>query len=189
MPGKSRNGNKKYSLGVKLNDGLMDVELPSGHTIQARRPGVQGLVAAGLLDNFDELTALVQTEHIEPNTTGRPVAGLPKVDGDQSKATAESLMRDPKKLETALHLMDRLAVYVIVQPPAWIDYQGKDETDEAWEARKAQAESEEMYPVRQIDLDDKMFLLNWAVGGSSDLAGFRAGTNELLGSVQAGPAV
>lgn len=187
MPGKTKNS--KYSLGAKTNDGKTEVKLPSGHTILARRPGVQGLVAAGLLDNFDELTALVQTEHIERASTRAPVAGQPLVTPAQAASAAEDLMRNPKRLATAFHLMDRLAAHVIVEPAVWIDYQAEDEPDEAFAKRKAEAEAEERFPVREIDMDDKVFLLNWAVGGSSDLAAFRAGTNELLGSVEAGPAV
>lgn len=188
MPGKGRNGpgktTNKYSLGVRTNDGLHDVDLPSGHTVQARRPGVQGLIAAGLLDNFDELTAIVQVEHIEPQTPkGRSASATPKVTPDQAQSAAEVLLKDKEKLATAFHLMDRLAAFVIVQPPVWVDYQGKDEPDGEWEARQAKAAEDGAYAVREIDIEDKTFLLNWAVGGSSDLAAFRQGTNELMGNL------
>lgn len=186
MPGKTRNGNKKYSLGAKTDDGLHDVDLPSGHTVQAKRPGVQGLIAAGLLDNFDELTALVQTEHIEPQTPkGRSAAASQKVTPDQTKAAAEALMKDPSKLATAFHLLDRLVAHIVVQPPVWIDYQGKDEPDEEWEARQDKAKEDGAYAVREVDIEDRMFLLNWSIGGSADLTAFRAGTNELMGNLAA----
>lgn len=191
MPGKNRtNGPKpasKYTLGSKTsNSGLHDVLLPSGATCQARRPGVQGMIAAGVLDNFDELTALVQSEHITPKIPkGQSAAAAAKVSAAQTQGAAEALIKDKGKLHTALTLMDRLAAYVIVQPPVWVDYQLMDEPDEAWAKREAEAEESGALAIREVDIDDKMFLLNWAVGGSSDLAAFRTGTNELLGDLAA----
>ena len=187
MPGKSKS-NGKYSLGVKTENGLHDVELPSGHTVQARRPGVQGLVAAGLLDNFDELTAIVQTDHLE-RVGPRSVAGTPKVTAEDTRNAAEAVMRDPKKIATALHMMDRLAAHVIVQPPVWIDYQQEGESDEDFAKRSAEAQASGAYAIREVEIEDKMFLMNWAVGGSADLAAFREETGKLLGSVEAGPAI
>lgn len=175
MPGKNRTtGKKSYTLGQRQRSqfGLFDVELPSGDTCQAKRPGVQGLIQLGLLDNFDQLTAIVQMDHIAPNT---PVAARPKVTDGQMRDAAVALMNDPEALGGLLHMLDKLVAGIVVQPPVWIDYQVKDETDEAWEARQAKAEADDAVAVREIDMDDKMFLMNWAVGGSADLAAFRKG--------------
>lgn len=177
MPGK-----KKYTLGQTGQSGLHDVTLPSGATCQARRPGVQGLIAAGLLDNFDQLTALVQTEHIDPKNP-RKAAAAKKVTASDIPEAAMAVMRDPELMLTGFHLMDKLAAYIVVQPPVWIDYQGKEESDEDWERRQREALQLEAVAVRTIDPDDKMFLMSFATGGSQDLAGFRQGTSELLGNL------
>lgn len=188
MPGKTKAGVDplaKYTLGQKArkNNGLHEVLLPSGETCLARRPGVQGLIEAGLLDNFDQLTALVQTEHIDPHTVAGQISASRKVTAEQTQTAAQVLMADKEKLGTALNMMDRLAAYVVVAPPVWIDYQLKDEPDAEWLARRIKAEEDGALAIREVDMDDKMFLLNWAVGGSSDLAAFRTGTNELLGDL------
>lgn len=183
MPGKPKKASK-YTLGRQSSDGGHDLELPSGATCRARRPGVQGLITAGLLDNFDQLTALVQTEHIDPHTPKGQIAAARKVTADDV-ASAASIMADKEKLHTAFLTMDRIAAYCIMEPVVWIDYQLKDESDEDWDKRQAKATEDEALAVREIDLDDKMYVLNWAVGGVADLAAFRAGTNELLGNVAA----
>lgn len=183
MPGKTRpakaasKANGKYSFGKSESD-LHDVTLPSGGIVQARRPGVGGLIEMGLLDSFDDLTALVQTEHIDSKDG--------KVTPEQAKAAAENLMANKESLAAALHLIDKLTVGVVVQPLVWVDYQLEGESDEDWLKRKEQAEEDEAFPVRKVDLDDKMFLLNWAVGGTPDLKAFREGTQQLVADVAAG---
>lgn len=176
---------KKYTLGQKANAAaLIDITLPSGATCQARRPGVQGFIAAGVLDNFDQLTSLVQTEHIDKNTSAGQ-ARAARVSREQAKQAAAGMMADPEKLATSFQMIDRLVAYSITQPAVWIDYQLTGEDDEAWAKRQAEAEAMEETPVavRDIDLADKMFLLTWAVGGSSDLAAFREEFSVALGGV------
>ena len=173
MPGKV----KKYTLGQAPD--LHDVTLPSGATCQAKRPGVQGMIEAGLLDSFDELTALVQSEHIAPKTP-QGMAAAEKVTPGQVKSATDILMADPSKLATAFHLIDRMVAGVVVQPPVWVDYQLKDEPDEEWTKRQEKALEDEALAVRSIDLDDKMFLVEWSIGGSGDLTSFRKGRQELM---------
>jgi hypothetical protein len=180
MPGK-----QKYTLGSKAKaNEFHDITLPSGATCQARRPGVQGLISIGILDSFDELTALVQTEHIGPNTTGGP-GGQAKVTPDQAQAAGRAILADKDKLATTFWLMDSITAYCITTPSVWIDYQTKDETEDEFNIRSEQAAKDGSVAVREIDLDDKMFILSWAMGGTSDLAAFRQGTQELMGSVEA----
>lgn len=175
-----------YTLG-KASD-LHDLTLPSGATCQARRPGVQGLIAAGLLDNFDELTALVQTEHIGPNSL-KGIAAASKVTPDDVAHVAKILNEDKGKIHTAFLLVDRLAAYVVTEPKVWVDYQFKDEAEEKFAERAKKAKEDGAIPVRAIDLDDKMFLLQWAVGGTSDLNAFREGSKALMANVDASQAV
>lgn len=189
MPGK-----KKYTLGSKKDAGLFDVTLPySGETCQARRPGAQGLIEAGILDSFDDLTSLVQTEHIEPNTP-KGIAARDKVTKEDELAAGKAFLADPEKLNTAVSLIDRLTAYVITQPVVWIDYKlkvkdssAKDgeriETDEEFNVRKAAAEAVDAVSVRVLDIDDKMWLMQWAMGGEADLKGFRQGSESNVGDV------
>jgi hypothetical protein len=164
----------KYTLG-QASEGH-DLTLPSGATCRARRPGSQGLIDAGLLDSFDELTSLVKTEHLDRGK---------KITAADTLAAVESFSANKDKFHSALLLMDRLAVAVVIQPKVWIDYQLIDETDAAFNKRKKAAADDHAIPVRLIELEDKSFLLQWAIGGSSDLKSFREGSEELMADVVA----
>jgi len=166
-----------YTLGQASD--LHDLTLPSGDTCQARRPGVQGLISAGLLDSFDELTALVKTEHLDKHD----IKAAAKVTPEDAKSAVDTLMADPSKLATAFQMVDRLVAGVVTQPKVWVDYQLKDEIDEDYAKRVKRAAEDEAIPVRAVDLDDKMFILQWAIGGSSDLAVFREGREQLMADV------
>jgi hypothetical protein len=170
----------KYTLG-KSSD-LQDLILPSGATCQARRPGVQGLIAAGLLDSFDDLTSLVKTEHLDTKSL-KGIASTPKITAEDTKAAIDLLSGDQTKLHAAFLMIDRLTAYVVTQPKVWIDYRlmvdvdgvKREENDEEFAKREAMATEQDAIAVRLIDLDDKVFLMQWAVGGSSDLTLFREG--------------
>lgn len=184
MPGKSRN-NSKYTLGRRRDQGeFLDLTLPSGNTCQVRRPGVVQMIREGVLDNFDELTALVQSEHIEPKTPAGQIAAARKVEAADVQGAIKNLMTDKDKLLSAFHLVDKIVVAAVSQPPVWVDYQGADETDADFAIRQRRAEADEAVAVRDIDLDDKVFIVNWAVGGSSDLKSFREERDKLVDGVE-----
>lgn len=172
---------KQYGLGRR--EVLMDLELPSGSICLARRPGVQGFIAAGVLDSFDSLTGLVQTEHVAKKSA-RPQ----RVSQAQIAAAAASFSADADKMKTGFQLIDRLVCHTVAQPETWIDYQMKDETDDAWAER--QADHEENHPdamgISEVVIEDKFFIMQWAVGGSADLEKFRkelpAGLADLAAS-------
>lgn len=178
----------QYNLGADSDDDpsqLFDLTLPSGQRCQARRPGIQGLIEAGMLDSFDQLTSIVQQEHIEPKTP-QGIARAAKVTDEQAAAAATALAMDKDKLAAALLLMDKLTVYVVTQPKLWVDYkmmvdvpgskEQREETDDEFNKREELASKSKAVAVRRVKIDDKMFLLNWAVGGSGDLAPFRPGS-------------
>lgn len=172
-----------YTLGQDLGsnaEGLFNLELPSGATCQAQRPGVQGLIAAGVLDSFDSLTSLVNVEHVQKHTAAG-MAQAARVSRQQAAKAAAGLMADPSKLVNGLQMVDRLAAYVITQPPCWVDYKMTDESDEDW-AQRQQDEGDRL-AIRRVSLDDKMFLMTWAVGGSADLERFRQEFADALGGV------
>lgn len=178
MPTKKKN----YTLGRKGRNQLHDLTLPSGATCQARRPGVQGFIAAGVLDSFDQLTSIVQVEHVDKNSTRPPSQRVTPADVAEG---TKALLADSEKMNAGFQLIDRLAAYVVTEPAVWIDYQLKNESDEDWAKRQAKAEADEAIAISDVDLEDRIFLVNWAVGGSNDLAAFRQGLADNMGSVAA----
>lgn len=188
MPGKSRTP-VTYNLG-QVDDELHDLTLPSGQRCQARRVGVEGLIDAGLLDSLDELTSLVQTEHVQPKSKAIParsIASTPKITAADTDAATKALAADPERLGTAFSVIDKLVVYIVVQPTLWVDYkmkikdnEAKDglriETDDEFAHRQEIAAKTSATPVRRVRLEDKMELLNWVMGGVSNLKNFRQGS-------------
>jgi len=125
---------------------LTDLELPSGQLVLAQRPGPEGLVAAGLLDDLDVLAGVM------------PRAGQPAA---KKKVDPRALVKDSKGLAEAMKLVDRVVVHVVVKPEL------TPEPDQLTERQIGK-----IYPS-SVGMEDKMFIFNWAVGGTRDLATFR----------------
>ena len=176
---------------------LTDLPLPSGEMCQVKRPGVQGLIKAGVLHSLDSLTGIVQNETI-PKAQGKPVTDV--------KAIAD----DPETFGRMMEQVDKIVVHVVQQPKVVSnmvpvldenDQPVKDEenktvlrelTDEEKDERAAEWDASHpelpLVFVDWIDAIDKMFIMNFAVGGSADLAEFRSATQASLGGLSAGEA-
>ena len=146
--------------------GMEDVRVPSGQLCLVRRPGLQGLMTAGILHNVDSLTAIVNERHLK-QTAGKADAEI----------DMQSLMNDPKALEDVMHVMDRAISYCVVKPE--IHMTPGDVT-----RRQPGVVYADM-----VDLVDKIFLFNYVVGGTRDLERFRGDLDQLVGSVEAGEGV
>jgi len=160
-----------YTLGTKGgSDSLFDLTVPSGATCQVRRPGVHGLIKAGILDSMDSLTALVQTEHIDRANVGARKAAEAKAVG--------KFAGDMSQVSAGIELIDVLCCYVVVQPalyrPADYEKDGKHFGEEI----PAGAVS-----VLDTDIIDRMFILQWAVGGTTDLSAFRKELGSVLDDI------
>lgn len=177
MPGQSRKA-KKYTLGKAKE--TMDLLLPSGNVCLVIRPGVQGLIKHGILDSLDTLTGIVQQDLIDAND--------PKA---QLKA-AQALASKPDDLLAAMDLMDKVLEYVVKEPrpvrPIRRDATGKPLlTPEGKEIPLAEEEREdEVTYTDEVDLDDKLFIFQFVVGGTRDIESFRAQRQAVLGGVPTG---
>src|SRR5690606_26575551 len=97
---------KQTRYGSSWKTPLTDLELPSGEMCQVKRPGVQGLIKAGVLHSLDSLTTIVQTETI-PTAAGKPV---PK------ESQVEAVMNDPEKFDRMMTTVDKIVCHVVTQP-------------------------------------------------------------------------
>lgn len=162
MPGQSRRsgGNKtKYGLGKASQ--RIELELPSGETCLVVRPGVQGLIGAGILDSLDTLTGLVQSELIDSK------------DPRNAQKAVKALAENPQDLLKAMDLVDKVVCYVVKAPEVLMPPADASERD-----------AEALY-ADEVDLDDKMFIFQFVVGGTRDIEQFRKESQELLGGVPA----
>lgn len=133
-------------------DSVEFLTLPSGQTCSARRIGIESLLATGLLGEADSLTAYVDQKHIK------------RVNGKEPEVDVSSAMKDPKTLQQIVLLVDRITPFIVADPTVRshvedIDGGGTRNIPEA------ERDTEAVY-TDQIPLEDKMFLFNFAVGGT-----------------------
>lgn len=178
-----------YSLG-KARGNTMELTLPSlneegEHNVcKVRKPDPTLLISAGLLDDFDSLTALVATkiQDIEGKRRMDP-EGLKELAGQKSK------------LLLGLEIMDRLLEVVVVAPrvvwPARRNEAGeviRDADGLAEIIPEAERRDDTLY-TDDVDLEDRMFILQFAVGGVKDFEQFRHEHQEFVGGMAAGGAL
>lgn len=155
-----------WGSGPEAASGPEDLTLPSGQLVLARKPGLQQLMVEGVLHKMDNLTALVDKKHIKKGKTGGPEA-----------INVQSLLEDQKSLANVLHTVDRVVCAVVLKPK--VQMAPNDITRRVNGA---------IY-TDTVGLEDKMFIFNWALGGSADIERFRRESAEVVGSVVAGDAV
>lgn len=166
----------KYAADAWLSSGIggsIDLTVPSGQLCLVRRPGVEGLVAAGVLRNIDSLTSLVQDKHLKGGK--RPNDRKPKKSAkdEAPEIDVAKIMEDPEALENIIHTVDRVVCHCVIAPEVHM-------TPSDVTRRKPGVVYADM-----IDLMDKMFIFNFVVGGTRDLESFRGGLGELVGGVEA----
>ena len=144
-----------------------DLQCPSGQVCLARRPGIEGLLKAGILHEMDVLTPMISQHRDRVN------GKRSRTKEQEQNAQLAEMVKDPKKLDQMLHLVDRVACYVVVQPPL------KMTPNDPTNRKPGQVYCD------QVDLMDKMFILNYAVGGSRDLERFHGEFGSTLGDIQA----
>ena len=153
---------------------FVDLTVPSGQVCQVRQPGVENLIAAGVLENADTLMGLVNKK-IEKAQGKRP----------QAKKTADPsslLEQDPAQLAKVFGLIDRVVEYMVVQPPV---IRPVVKTDDGDRPMMPEERSPEKIYTDSIDLGDRMFIFQYSVGGGSDLESFRQRFSEGMGKLAA----
>lgn len=139
-----------------------DLTVPSGQRCLVRRPGLEALLREGVLFQSDTLTTLVH-ENIEQVEKGQ----TPK------EIDFEELMSNPEKFEALMQTVDRILCAVVVKPP--IQRTPNDPTN-----RKSGV----VY-ADSVAIEDKFFIMDFALGGARGLAGFPGGPTADVGGVPA----
>lgn len=139
-----------------------DLTFPSGQLALVRRPGVEGLMSEGLLHNLDTLTPLLEGHKAKAN------GKRPKQDLDISM-----VLKNPAMLIQMTHLLDRVLCACVVKP------------DIVMTPNDVTSRKKGVVYADMVDLDDKLFLFNYAVGGTRDLERFRRESAAALGGVPA----
>lgn len=158
-----------------------DLELPSGNTALVKRPGPAALMTQGLLP--DELTPIVQ----EAIRSGKGMKPEKQAD----------LVSDPEKVAAMLEGMDKMMCVVVVEPKVrFHKYQDSDvlnpevldgkvtEDMVGKEIPEDERDEDEFIYTDEVDFEDKMFIFNFAVGGTRDHTRFREELTAGMGDIQ-----
>lgn len=169
------------------NPGTMEltpVTVPSGQRALVRRPGMEGLIGAGVLMEVDHLTALVDRKHVKRIKSGQ---------GFTDEINTASLMKDPGELDKIMKIVDKTIPYIVVRPEVRLHFRElEDDTLQALSAEEREEQRNAGFSgvyTDQIDLNDRMFLFTFGVGGSSDLERFRGESEKAVGGVDDEPDV
>lgn len=147
------------------------ITLPSGNKARVRRAGAEAFLAQGLIP--DTLTPIVE-KAIKSKKGLRPEQG-------------KKIMDDPKQLGSLMEMLDRTTCYAVLEPravmPPGCEVCGELDTNSAEQHEKQSREDYHPFVpkpreagvlyVDRVDLQDKMFILQFTMGGTRDLERFR----------------
>lgn len=168
----------------KVGEGTEDVRLPSGNVARVRRAGPEAFLTQGLMP--DTITPIVEKAI-------RSKKGL--------KPTQQvDMAKDPKQVGALLEMLDRTLVYAVVEPrvqmPPGCLVCGEldtlsvkahnDETDEHYHKFDPEDRQPGILYADRVDLEDKMFVMNFVVGGTRDLERFRRELRAGMAGLSAG---
>lgn len=143
-----------------------NVELPSGVVVKVKRISIPTLLSKGVFP--DSLSSII-TE---------------KLDGDKKGQTTDNdldvsqLLGDQSKITDLFNSIDEIVLMTVVEPTVLSD---KDEDGD--EIPEEDRDEDAIY-VSDIDLNDKIFLFQYSVGGSNQLEPFRAELDSAVGSLE-----
>lgn len=142
-----------------------ELKVPSGNVCLVRKPdGMRVFMSKGMIPN--SLMPIVQNA-IAEGTKGnsKPV--------DPAKLM-EEVLSDPQKLADMIGLIDAVVVDTVLEPKVAAVPENYDDRDD------------DVLYVDDIDMDDKMFIFQFAVGGTRDLESFRREQESTMAVVSDG---
>lgn len=141
------------------------VDLPSGNTVEVRLVPITKLLSDGVFP--DSLSVAVQEM-------------VSKSKGERKQAEDDLQKSIFSDLGAMFKAMDKVTIAVMKEPRVLPDTLPNGETIPA-----SERDEDELY-VDEISADDKMFLFQLAVGGTSDAAQFRREAGAAVGGVVSG---
>lgn len=187
---KSGNPKKRSTASTWKRNKGEELELPSGNVALVKRPGPAALLNQGIMP--DTLMPIVQ----KAIRTGQ---------GLKPEDTSE-MLNDPAAIADMLDAMDKLLVSVVVEPKvAYHQHQviptaiaattnvdslpWRPIPDEARngghcdECGQTHLSGDDVIYSDEVEMDDKMFIFNYAVGGTRSLERFREEHGSIMGDL------
>lgn len=160
--GKAQTSKKRSNASdFKKGKAAIDLDLPSGNVALVRRRGLDAFMREGLIPN--SLMALVQGQLDE--TEGKS----PALQGELQKIAS-----DTSALADVARLADAITVSCVIDPAVLPIPEEEEDRDE------------DLLYVDEVDMDDKLFIFSWVVGGTKDIERFREEQTAVLASISGG---
>ena len=147
------------------------LDLPSGNTCLVKRPGMPQLLSSGVLP--DTLTPIAEGA-IKAAEAGQKMEAEGAID-----AKFQEIMADPDEQAKMWDAMDKVAALVVVDPVVvYYKYTQDQEIPEGYKVGDVIPDAErasfgEVVWSDWVDFNDKLFIFQYVVGGSADVAQFR----------------
>lgn len=171
----------KYAVTTWGQEPTHDLTVPSGQMCQVRLPGVQAMVSAGVFESVDTLTGLVNEKHIKRVQGKGPNA---QKNGTPAEIDTDSLMKDPENLVKVFGIIDKVTEHMVLQPQVKRPVKEvKKGTKTVEEPLEFEERDDDVVYTDRIDVMDKMFIFQYAVGGSTDVETFRERFQQGMGGV------
>jgi hypothetical protein len=136
---------KSRASQFKKSGGRTELTLPSGYTVEAKRIDIRILLKTGKIPNTLRpiLDKAMQGEHVEVEDI------------------AKKAIDDPKTMDEMFEFVDTVWLGTVLDPVVGVRPEKKEDEDE------------DIVYTDEVSLDDKMFVVNWSMGGANDLERFR----------------
>lgn len=184
---------KKISTAAqwKTSSGIEDIEVPSGNIARLRRVGPEAFLSSGIVP--DSLAPMID-EAIKQKK------GLPP------SKVAKKIAEDPESLPQMFDIMNRVVVYAVIEPNVEnipncdrvIEGEVCDKTHfdpihklgekGTHKFNEGERDPDTLY-IDEVSLDDRLFIMNYAVGGTRDLERFRREHGESMAGLAPGKGV
>lgn len=166
MPAKKKEEHDKYAA-TSWGSSTEDLECPSGQVCLVRRIDPMQLLADGVLSKSDMLTAMVDQKHVSRKAKGGKSSA--KSQEMSNEMVMKQALKDPKKMQELVDVVNAVTLATVIRP----------------ELHPIPEDDEDRVPgnvyVDSVDINDKMFIVQYAFAGHRDAAKFRG---ELQQSVE-----
>lgn len=155
-----------------------ELALPSGNVCLVRRVGMESFIRGGMIPN--SLLGIVE------GALNQAKAGQEMTKDDEERFLRE-IMDDPTKADDMFNLVDAVTVAVVVEPEVLaVPMTTKMIGGVATQVQDDDAMDDDLLYVIDVDMEDKMEIFNFVVGGTDDYESFRGEAAERLASLDDG---
>lgn len=141
----------------------VELELPSGNVALVRAMRITDMLAEGFFPENLRAEILTQIGKAEGQNTGSSQMDI---------VDLQKMFEDPEKMGEMFDIFDKVLLKCVVEPKVLPAPENEADRDD------------ELLYADEVDMEDKVFIFQWAVGGDDDLTSFRKEFSEGVGSLE-----